>query len=283
MKNLYLLVALLILLFSACKRDSLDTYEECKWDRNKLRAYIQYASDGVTEVYKDEFVYDENGNQIATKNYVDGVLSGSSYNFSYDYSANKRSFLMDIYPEHNSTVTTAVEEVFTDNSFMPEKLLKRINTIGKEVSREEYSYDDKGREIGYKVYYFDNLNTEYSGYSYDNKRLTYTLNVYSEGELAGKKRVETVFYDDKCNRSKILSRIQYQGESNTEYIREEYSYDTNGRENGYKFYYLGNLTTEQKDYVYNDLNRELVFNIYSYSEHIADDKTSKSKVRILYH
>lgn len=280
MKNVFLILVLLLVFFS-CREDQRGVNRDDIWDRNKLISYVQYAEDDITEVYRDEFQYDPQGLLVRAKSYLDGELSGSSYDFSYD--GNKRTFMMDMYPKHNNTVTTFVEEKFLDNSFSPDRLVMRINKIGKEYSREEYSFDDKGRENGYKVYYFNSLDSEYDNYSYEDRERSSVLNIYSEGELVGKRKVKTVFFDDQCLQSKVISRIHYQGYSNTEYTREEYSFDNKGRENGYKSYYLGNLINEQKDYIYDDVNKILTFYFYAYSEHLTDDKTIRNRIKIVFY
>lgn len=280
MKNI-LLLFLSIFALSACKGDKGDLSTENKWDRNKLLSYVQYDNDEKTEVYRDEYEYNSDGSLIHARNYLDGVISGSSYRFNYE--GNVRTFMMDLYPKDDNTITTYVRETFVDDSFSPDKLSTRVNYIEKEVSREEYEYDTQGREIGYKVYYFNNIDSEHENYKYKDATISLVRNIYSDGELVGKRRVKTVFFDDKFQNMKIVSTVQYQGDSNTEFTREEYTYDTMGRENGYRSFYLGNLVSEQKDYKYDDDNKELTFYIYAYNRHDAPSDVTKNKVKMVFY
>lgn len=123
-------------------------------------------------------------------------------------------------------------------------------------------YDSQGREVGFKQYYKDKLIAERTNFRYDGLNRTFNYIFYNNDTKTVFITKETSF--DECF-TKIQMHIQYD-ENDQEQVKMIYSYDSKGRETGYKQYLNGKLLTESTNYQYNDLN--LSYETHNYYDNV---------------
>jgi hypothetical protein len=118
-----------------------------------------------------------------------------------------------------------------------------------EQSRTEISYDTEGRQIGYKQYSNGVLSLQYRDYQYNGRIATFWGDYYLEGSLNSSFKYQTTY--SERNWIQTTQSIIYAANGVTEQSRTEISYDTEGRQIGYKQYSNGVLLLQYRDYQYN--------------------------------
>lgn len=212
-----------------------------------------------------EYQYDNKGNKTNVEEYFNGVLQGKrtiqydeqgnatkeetySFNIStnefgltskteYTYDGNTKNFIEEIY-SNDGTENHSVVIVFTDSKRekIKNQTTKITYTDGRtNNSEEKYSYDNEGHLTLYE-WYRNGILISKRGYEGN-----VSFN-YSYGENGEINNFSKTIYTDS-NREKPLT-------IETPHYKEEYTYDNDGNETGFKRYFDGVLTDENKDYVY---------------------------------
>lgn len=212
-----------------------------------------------------EYQYDNKGNKTNVEEYFNGVLQGKrtiqydeqgnatkeetySFNIStnefcltskteYTYDGNTKNFIEEIY-SNDGTENHSVVIVFTDSKRekIKNQTTKITYTDGRtNNSEEKYSYDNEGHLTLYE-WYRNGILISKRGYEGN-----VSFN-YSYGENGEINNFSKTIYTDS-NREKPLT-------IETSHSKEEYTYDNDENEIGYKYYINGVLTDENKDYVY---------------------------------
>ena len=119
---------------------------------------------------------------------------------------------------------------------------------GNEASRMEYTYDNEGRETGYKYFINGTLYSQYRDYQYNGRTITCWGDTYTSGSVSASGKIQRTYSD--LNWIQLTQQIQY-ATNGTELSRMEYTYDTEGRETGYKYFLNGTLYYQCRDYQYN--------------------------------
>ena len=119
---------------------------------------------------------------------------------------------------------------------------------GNEATRMEYTYDTEGRETGYKSFNKGTLTQQYRDYQYNGRTITFWGDTYTAGSVSASGKIQRTYSD--LNWIQLTQQIQYAA-NGTELSRMEYTYDTEGRETGYKYFLNGTLYYQCRDYQYN--------------------------------
>ena len=130
-----------------------------------------------------------------------------------------------------------------------------------EQSRVETTYDVEGRQIGYKQYSNGELIMELRDYQYNGRTATYWYDYYSSGSLQWTLKNQSTY--SERNWIQTTLGITYAEDGITEQSRIETSYDTEGRQIGYKQYSSGELIMEFRDYQYNGRTATYWYDYYS--------------------
>lgn len=239
-----------------------------------------------------EYQYDNKGNITNMEGYVNGVLQGKrtfeydeqgnvtkeeTYNFNistnefdltnkieYTYDGNTKSFTQEFY-SNDGTDTYSVVIVYTDTKREKIKNRKDKTTYsdGTTINNEEkYSYDNKGN-VTLREYYTNGILTSKSGYE-GNTSFYYSYG--DNGEI--KNSSKTIYTDSNRDKPLIIENSNH---------KEEYTYDNDGNEIGYKLYWKGSLKTENKNYVY--VGNKLTYTSLMYSDDLI---TRTSHYTIIY-
>lgn len=226
-----------------------------------------------------EYQYDNKGNKTNVEEYFNGVLQGKrtiqydeqgnatkeetySFNIStnefcltskteYTYDGNTKNFIEEIY-SNDGTENHSVVIVFTDSKRekIKNQTTKITYTDGRtNNSEEKYSYDNEGHLTLYE-WYRNGILISKRGYEGN-----VSFN-YSYGENGEINNFSKTIYTDS-NREKPLT-------IETSHSKEEYTYDNDENEIGYKYYINGVLTDENKDYVYD--GNKLTYTLLYYDE-----------------
>ncbi len=118
-----------------------------------------------------------------------------------------------------------------------------------ETIRQENTYDADGRETGMVLYMNGVLNSQYRDYQYDGRTVTFWNDHYSEGILQSGTKMQRTYIDQ--NWVQTTQNITYAADGITETIRQENTYDADGRETGMVLYMNGVLSSQYRDYQYN--------------------------------
>lgn len=286
MKNiLYLLFAFSTILIS-CKDDESVTEDkdtnisenssssDSRW--SSLISYTEYSDTSDVEIRKDLYKYDSQGRVIGVKSYEDGKLSSEKKD--YVYSENELTCTRETYT--NDTVSNSYKIVRVyDAANLLSEIHYRAGT-NEESYKLLYEYDSQEREISVKTYINGMLLNEQKNYSYSNNKITYNEYeyphplIYENGATADCYKVERVNYDNY--RFKSLTR--YQISPLTEADKAIYEYDSEGKEIGFKVYNFGQLSWEQRDYIYN--GKEVIFYYDKYSNGVL---SSTKKIKKVYY
>jgi hypothetical protein len=130
-----------------------------------------------------------------------------------------------------------------------------------ESNRHEFSYDTDGKEIGSKAYSDGRLIYQSRDYQYNGKTVILYRDSYTNGSLASTVKEKRTYFEK--NWIQATSYIHYKADGVTESVRYEYSYDTDGKEIGYRAYSDGQLTSQSHDYQYD--GKVVVFYTDGYS------------------
>lgn len=236
---------------------------------DKVKTYISYAEDGITEISRQEYEYDAYGRTIGYKNYINGNLSQENTNYVYDGLIG--TYVSNSY-QNNEIISFKKHKIeFFDSKFDKTKISFSYLEDGvTEFSHQEYEYDAQGRTISFKNYFYGSLSQEYTNYIYDGLTQTYIYNYYSNNEISSSLKYKNEYFDSKYDKTKTL--IAYAEGGETEFFRQEYEYNAQGREIGFVYYYNGNLVQENTNYVYDGLTQTYVINSYQNNEIISSRK-----------
>jgi len=249
------------------------TKENVNWNRGKLISYIKFDTDSISEIYKQDFTYDSNSREIGVLTYAYGELVEKRSHFGYN--VNQFSYF-DSISNYKVFVENEYIGSLNDNKIKTKTI---YNAAGFSiVSQENYIYDKYQREIGYSY-----TNTSKNVFEYENRDYTYNDNeciyfrdVFINKELLNTLKYVITFYDKTYNKYKILSEVRFEM-NETEIFKNIYSYDSIGRENGYKQYTNGELVIEYKNYSYD--NNDCTY----YEYRIKDFPIKIYKRRIVYY
>jgi hypothetical protein len=223
----------------------------------QMTQYITYAANG-TEASRTEYTYDTEGRETGYKYFSNGTLS-QQYR-DYQYNGRTITCWGDTYTAGSVSSSGKIQRTYSDLNWIQLTQQIQYATNGTELSRMEYTYDTEGRETGYK--YFLNGTTLYSqfrDYQNNGRTITCWYDMYIGGSIVSGKIQRT--YSD-LNWIQITQQIQYDA-NGTESNRMEYTYDTEGRETGYKSFGIGPVSYQYRDYQYNGQTIICWFDMYT--------------------
>lgn len=169
------------------------------------------------------------------------------------------------------------EEVlpFLNGEYVYEYLRESKMSMGGNViseSRTETEYDDNNNIIRMTVYTNGDKTSETTDYKYGNRTMSNVSNSYMNGQKTSTIKTKNTYADD-IYRNILVSEIEMDIMGNISNQRNEWEYDDNGRIIGMKQYQNGELSKEQKDYVWTPNSCEYVE--VSYFPMQSTDKVSK--------
>jgi hypothetical protein len=248
------------------------TKNKVNWNRGKVISYIEFDVDSISEIYRQNHLFDEKGREISETTYAYGDLVEKcnyySYNQNYctfiDSMANQKIFISIEYLDNSNDNKIKTKTIYNEDG----------NTV---ISQENYLYDINRREIGYSnsgnfpLLYVD------KNYTYNDNECTFYRDILSDNKLFLTYKYIITFYDKSYNKDKLTSEIIYDSHE-TEQSKNIYTYDSLGRENGFKSYYKGILVREYKNYSYND--NECIYYDYrtDYGSYYFDTIIKKKKI-----
>lgn len=250
MKKIFILLLVpvhIMILLASCSKDNLPGNKKDK-DYNwiKTTSEIQYNEDGITEASKEITTYDDAGRPNGYKYYVQGELIFEDVDYSY--SGRECTFTEKFYSPFETDFKC--KTVYLDDHFiLPlSEIIYGDNDI-KEILKNVYTYDSKGRRTGQTGYYYGIVSDEAVNFSYNGKECTYMERQYESGEVSDEMKWEIIYLDDtwiKTTSEKISSGPDFDASEKT-----LTSYDSEGREIGEKNYNGSKLAYEKTDYIYN--------------------------------
>ena len=263
---------------------------ENKFDNNgKLIEYTYtYSNNGYTRTEITKYKYNEHGDKTESATTTDNDRT-SITKWNYEYDAQGRKTLMEYYNirdelqekneytyEGNNTVNVVGEsiwdgsftgvEVYADADYkLMTSSVYTYEMNGKTTVKEvKYTYDSNGNDIGYEYKIDGKISSQrveegnvysYSSYNYDD-----------DGNISSSYISKTVYTDS--NREKPLTSESTHYDSwnggNTYTEKNEYTYDNDGNNTGYKYYSNDKLSGESKDYVYD--GNKVTYTVISYNE-----------------
>ena len=223
-------------LFTSCNKDDDSATPELKSEK------IKYNPDGSIAV-KEVYTYDKKGRVTCFESYFFGELFEKEYNFKYEGTTATFERM-----ERNNVYTG--KKVFRNEKCIYDEFITNQYFDGEtEIQSETYTINDAGFVTSYiKV---NDYEKEERSYTYEGNVVKYTKNVTFE-DFPAEVTDYTIEYADASY--KQIKKINIVLDPNTEdSVTKEYvySYDNQGRINGVKYYYQGELYEEQKDYSYN--------------------------------
>ena len=166
------------------------TYCDKNWIQTTLS--IQYAANGVTETYRVETDYDNDGRETGYRQYQNGVLLIQYRN--YQYNGRTLTHWMDVYSGGN-TSSSKFQRTYCDKNWIQTTISIQYAANGvTEAFRVETDYDNDGRETGYRQYQNGTLSVQYRNYQYNGRTLTHWMDVYSGGNTSSSK-IQRVYKD----------------------------------------------------------------------------------------
>jgi len=224
------------------------TFANQSLDWIQMTRQIEYAEDGVTETYRIETDYDNDGRQTGYRQYQNGTLFGQYRDLQYN--GRTVTYWIDFYSEGNISSSTKHQITYHDNNWMQQRLYIRYAADGvTEASRSENDIDNEGRITGYKFYSNGTLSTQRRDYQYNGRTVTYWNDQYSGGNISSSTKYQITYSDNNWMQGTLT--IEYAEDDVTETYRSEIDYDNDGRETGYKVYQNGTLVQQRRDYQYN--------------------------------
>ena len=212
----------------------------------KYTTYIIYDEDGA-ESYKYEYSYDSEGRETGYKKYEDGDVVDEKKN--YDYTGKLLTYVTTYITSTGETSTTKYKKIYLDDNWV--RISSEITYAPDGTTEErksEYTYDSEGRETGYSYYYEKELTEKHKDYVYDGTTVVYYVDKYSSGSVSSSVKHKKTYIDN--NWIKFSSHIIYEADGTIEKSKTEYTYDSEGREKGYKYYSRGALVSVYRDYTY---------------------------------
>jgi hypothetical protein len=142
-----------------------------------------------------------------------------------------------------------------------------------ESYKQLFEYDSQGREIGLKVYSEGSLSSVCRDYSYNGKEATFYMDDYTKGAVSSSYKMKKIFCDDNI---RLKSYIQYASDNTTEYQKQIFDYDSQGREIGLKVYSEGALYSVYRDYTYN--GKEVTYYMDYYKNGVVSSSFKMSEI-----
>ena len=175
-------------------------------DKNwiQMTQYILYATDDVTEVYRYEYSYDADGRETSYKYYFNGVLS--SQNRDYQYNGRTVNYWCDNYSGGSVTSSTKLQRTYCDKNWIQmTKMIYYAADGVTETNRWEYTYDNDGRETGYKYYANGVLYNQYRNYQYNGQTITCWGDTYSGGSVTSSSKIQRTYKEKAVINHKIIA------------------------------------------------------------------------------
>jgi hypothetical protein len=214
------------------------------YDWIQMTQYITYDAQG-NEASRMEYTYDTEGRETGYKYFSNGTLS-QQYR-DYQYNGRTITCWGDTYTSGSVSSSVKLQRTYTDINWIQIAQQIQYAANGTEASRMECTYDTEGRESSYKYFLNGKLYSQNRDYQYNGRSITYWYDMYIGGSIVSGKIQRT--YSD-LNWIQITQQIQYAA-NGTEASRTEYTYDTEGRETGYKSFGIGPVSYQYRDYQYN--------------------------------
>ena len=218
------------------------------FDWMHITQQISYAEDGVTETSRTEDDYDNEGRVTGYRFYSNGVLLHQTRD--YQYNGRTITFWLDYYSNGNVTSSSKLQRTNRDNNWI--QITQTISYAADGVTetiRQEFDYDNDGRETGYRQYRDGALRTQHRDYEYDGRTVTFWSDSYSGGNVTSSVKMQRTYFDK--NWVQMTQEITYAADGVTETQRIETDFDNDGRETGYRIYSNGVLSSQYRDYQYN--------------------------------
>lgn len=272
MKTKLLLVATaLTLLLSACNKDKDNNNDPAQTDWYKYTLKIEYNSDSISEVTREEWTYDATGRPTSRKEYSLGTLNYQ--NRDYVYNGDEVTYYEDFYGG-GATVSTKYKLV---NQLEWVRLRERVVYEADGVTikeRQLATYDTDNKITASKMERNGELYAVMRDITYNGSVVSYFYDRYTDSVLLGGSKYETAFYNGHI---KMAHDVIYNVDNVTDYLRHVYTYDAEGRLINVKRYYQGVMDTEDKDYNYN--GNEATYKMYDYDNNVLVNVT---KYKIVY-
>lgn len=271
--NLLLVAAALTLLLSACKKDKdNEPYNDpAQTDWYKYTLKIEYNSDSISEVTREEWTYDSTGRPTGRKEYNLGVLNYQ--NRDYVYNGDEVTYYEDFFGG-GITVSTKYKLV---NQLEWVRLRERAVYQPDGVTikeRQLATYDTDNKITSSKMERNGELYAAMRDITYNGSVVSYFYDRYNDSVVTGTGKYETGFYDGWV---KVGHDVIYQMDNVTEYVRIQNTYDADGRLVNVKRYNQGVLDTEDKDFSYS--GNEATYKMYDYDNGVLMNVT---KYKIVY-
>jgi len=264
MKKIFILLLVpvhIMVLLASCSKDNLPGNKKDK-DYNwiKTTSEIQYNEDGITEASKEITTYDDAGRPNGYKYYVQGELIFEDVDYSY--SGRECTFTEKFYSPFETDFKC--KTVYLDDHFILSlsEIIYGDDDI-KEILKNVYTYDSKGRRTGQIGYFYGIVSDEAVNFSYNGKECTYMERQYEGGEVSDEMKWEITYLDDTW--IKTTSEVYFDAPGNMEGEKTLTTYDTEGRVTGIREYDNNLLRYEYVDYSYS--GKEC-----SYTQKQYDDK-----------
>ncbi len=137
--------------------------------KSSKRTYTK--EDGSIYSTETKYSYDNNGKETLFENYVNGKLTEKHIT-----EGNIETRVTYMYSENGELEQTSSTKTVYSNSG---RILTRETSENGHISKDEYTYDENGKETSIKGYYDGELNSENKDYVYDKNKITYTECWYS--------------------------------------------------------------------------------------------------------
>lgn len=252
--------------------------------------HVVSSNKNETDIETWNYQYDEKGNRTEIEYYINGVLSetrkyeynekgymtkGEIYNSNgqlldkrvFTYDGNTRTVIGENYSSDGNTdgsivISTSGIEKYTDSDFKhleTEKYTYTLKDGHTSIYETKNTYDSKGTQISYEYKVNGKIREQWSNEGNISTSSSYSYN--DDGEIISSNISKTVYTDS--NRDKPLTKEQTESGSSGSYNdKYEYSYDNNGNLIGEKRYSDGNLSYENKEYVYD--GNKVTYTSYDY-------------------
>ena len=212
----------------------------------QMTQYITYAANG-TEASRMEYTYDTEGRETGYKSFNNGTLT-QQYR-DYQYNGRTITCWGDTYTAGSVSASGKIQRTYSDLNWIQMTQYITYDAKDTETSRMEYTYDTEGRETGYKYFLNGTLYYQFRDYQHNGRTITCWYDMFVSGSSISSFKFQRTYSD--LNWIQITQQIQYAA-NGTETSRTEYTYDTEGRETGYKsFFTYGPMSYQYRDYQFN--------------------------------
>ena len=236
----------------------------------QMTQYITYDANG-NEATRMEYTYDTEGRETGYKSFNNGTLT-QQYR-DYQYNGRTITCWLDTYTSGSVSASGKIQRTYSDLNWIQLTQQIQYATNGTEFSRMEYTYDTEGRETGYKYFLNGTLYYQFRDYQHNGRTITCWYDFFVSGSSISSFKFQRTYSD--LNWIQITQQIQYAA-NGTEASRMEYTYDTEGRETGYKSFGIGPVY-QYRDYQYNGQTITCWFDTYT-----SGSLSSSSKIQRTY-